>query len=119
MTPETKEAIEQLKKFQDLSHCRLNFPGQGVAIHTALSGPLDVLIEAVEAMEPRPIEEAPASYESDEKVLVIGHYTNGWILTKTDGGWWRRQKEFGLKSLPTHFIPLSALPQPEVKNDGN
>ena len=114
MTPETKEAIERLKMDLDFFDSLADEEG----FRDGRGDDLRTLIAAIEAMEPRPIEEAPGSHESEEQVLVIGPYSDGWTLTKTDGDWWRQQKREGLKSLPTHFIPLSALPQPEVMNDG-
>lgn len=74
------------------------------------SADLSAAIGLIEGLLPRPIEEAPA-YDSNkkQKVLVIGGRFNNWELWQADGDWWRQGKREGLRLLPTHFIPLSAL----------
>ena len=115
-----KEAIERLKKFQDLSHCRLSFPGKGMAIHTALSEPLRTLIEAIEAMEPRPIDEAPKQgglllFCDGVEDCIVAEYTPQ--EGSPDHVWATLDGPAYHKDWPSHFIALSALPQPEVNND--
>lgn len=58
-------------------------------------------------MEWQPIETAPAD---GRPILVWGGYHDVPEVVKADGEWWRVA---GLKSTPTHWMPLPAPPSDE------
>lgn len=65
-----------------------------------------------EAMQPRPIEEA----DETEGLHILG-YDSGWSeMHFTNDGWYLANNDptdhWGRRLFPTHFIPLTSLPEP-------
>lgn len=134
MTPETREAIECAKralKRAKSEFARSVYDGVTTIVHC---DHLVTLIEAVEALEPRPIPEPPKlgafggvepPYNGKRLVLIWDRPLSAILY---DVAFWHsahrrwcRLHEFACnqhpESQPTHFIPLSALPQPEARED--
>lgn len=109
MTPETREAIERLKNDIQEPH---SFVVDGVVSDDHFAD-IDTLIEAI---EPRPIEEAP---ENTPILIHDPSYGHRFVVIARawNGGW--TDDVTPCVYAPTKWwpLPLSALPQPEVKND--
>ena len=110
MTPETKEAIERLK--MDVAHECHNLDDPKDAYRHSVD--VRTLIAAIEAMEPRPISEAP---ENTPILIHDPSYGHRFVvIARTWNGGWTDDTTPCVYA-PTKWwpLPLSALPQPEVK----
>mgnify|MGYP000892861350 CR=1 FL=1 len=104
----TREGIEQL---QDLFAAELEFVGREV--HNKIEALCTLALQA-EAMQPRPIEEAP---KDGTKFLAFQktsegweHYDCWWHIGPKDEQYWMDVSDS--EPEPTHFIPLTSLPEP-------
>ena len=129
MKLKTKEAIKRLEEYASEVDEHGSLRSSDII---EVFSDVHKLIAAIEAMEPRPIPSPPNGgtfgiteppYNGEQLFLiwnrppaVLQHEVAFWnSLHKR----WCRLHEFACnqnpESQPTHFIPLSALPQPEVK----
>ena len=56
----------------------------------------------------QPIETAPTG---PQMIIIFGGRHAGVTISEADGDWWRWQKEKGLSTIPTHWMPLPEPPR--------
>lgn len=114
MTPETTEAIASLKASMKEQLHPTERPDDWIYV---ASPALRTLIAAVEGIEPRPIE---SLQEADGDILLFPK--KGFNLLRRErvvnaSRYLFDVGKYGARHTPQFYIPLSALPQPEVSQD--